>query len=90
MLNGSKPRRRQDLVWREIDGETAIISYDNKKMQLLSDVGSRIWALLDGEHDLATIAAKISAEYGEKTEIVKKDLFEFAENLKRLNLLEVQ
>ena len=88
MDNENKPVRRSDLVWREIDGEVVIISPDNKAMQVLNNVGSRIWTLLDGEHDVAAIAAILSKEYERQAEDIKKDAIEYLSNLKQLNLLE--
>jgi hypothetical protein len=88
MENKRNPLRRQDLIWREVDGEVVIISHDNKTMQVLSDVGSRIWVLLDGEQDVDAIASIISGEYGEAMHVVGKDLIEYLESLRQLNLLE--
>ncbi len=83
-----KPKRNQSLVWRELDGETAIISSDNQTLHTLNGVGSRIWSFLDGTRDIADIVSTISHEYQEDEEIVKKDVTEYLEDLKELNLLE--
>lgn len=88
MSSNNKLTRRNDLVWREIDGEVVILSPDNKSMHTFNDIGSRIWILIDGEHDLNDITDIISVEYGEKKEIVRKDLITYIEDLKQLNLLE--
>lgn len=88
MENKRNPIRRHDLVWREVDGEVVILSSDNKAMHVLNDVGSRIWTLLDGGHDLAAMAAIISTEYGEAEDTIKKDMVEHLEKLRQLNLLE--
>ncbi len=53
----SKPVRNRSLVWRELDGETAIISSDNHALHTLNGVGSRIWSFLDGTHDVAAIVS---------------------------------
>jgi hypothetical protein len=84
MENKRNPMRKQDLVWREVDGEVVILTSDNKLMHVLNDVGSRIWTLLDGEHDLAAIAAIISIEYGEAEDTIKKDLVEHLEKIKAI------
>lgn len=86
-VNG-KPKRNQSLVWRELDGETAIISGDNQALHTLNGVGSRIWSFLDGTHDIADIVSTISNEYQEDEEIVKRDVTEYLDDLKELNLLE--
>lgn len=88
MDSTSKLLRKRDLVWREVDGEVVILTPDNKRLQVLNDVGSRIWSLLDGERDVSSIAAIISSEYGERKDLVEKDALEHLEHLKRLDLLE--
>jgi len=75
-------------VWREVDGEVVILTPDNKRLQVLNDVGSRIWTLLDGEHDVSSITAIIASEYGQQKDVVEKDAVEHLENLKRLDLVE--
>ena len=83
-----KPVRNNDVIWREIDGETAIISSDNKKMMILNDVGSRMWNLMDGKSTLAAIASLIAGEYGVSEEMVKQDIMEYAAELERQRLIE--
>ena len=50
------PVRRKDFIWREVDGETVIISSDNKLMHVLNETATMIWLLLDGNHDQDSIA----------------------------------
>lgn len=88
MDNENKPVRRSDLVWREIDGEVVIISPDNKAIHTLNDAGSRIWTLINGDSDVNTITAILCREFDEKEEDIKKDIYEYLNNLKQLNLLE--
>ena len=88
MNKTAKPLRKPDLLWREVDGEVVILSPDNKHLQVFNNVGSRIWALLDGNRDVAAIASVISAEYQEQCEIVEQDMLEYLEQLKRLDLVE--
>lgn len=87
MENKRNPIRKQDLVWREVDGEVVILSSDNKLMHVLNDVGSRIWALLDGEHSKEDILSMVSAEYEDAGD-VKKDVSEYLNELRQLNFLE--
>jgi hypothetical protein len=88
MAAAMKPLRRHDLVWREVDGEVVIISPDAKSMHVLNEIGTRIWSLLDGEHDAAAIAAILSREFDEQEETIRRDALEYLSDLRRLNLLE--
>jgi len=88
MENESNPLRRQDLIWREVDREVVILSSDNKRMHVLNDVGSRIWALLDGEHRKEDILRAISHEYEAAENEMETDISEYLSELRKLNLLE--
>jgi len=90
MDSSSKPNRISSLVWREVDGEIAIISSENKHLHTLNGVGSAIWKLLNGGNDLAAITAKITSKYGQSVAVVKRDLSEFINDLERLDLIEVE
>ncbi|NOZ69347.1 MAG: pyrroloquinoline quinone biosynthesis peptide chaperone PqqD [Deferribacteres bacterium] len=84
----NKPVRRNDLVWREVDGEIVIISPDNRSMHTLNDVGSRIWTLIDGDTDVDAIAAILGSEFNGDHEDIKRDVHEYLSSLRQLNLLE--
>ncbi len=88
MNNNCKPSKKIDFIWRELDGEIAIISSDNKLLHILNGIGARIWALINGENTLGSIEEIIHIEYGKDREVVRKDLIEFIETLNKLNLLE--
>lgn len=80
-MQSAKPIRKNNLIWRNVDGEVVIISDDNKTMNVLNGVASRIWDLLDGKHDLNNIISIISSEYKTDREIVVKDINEFIRDL---------
>ncbi len=82
------PMRRGDFIWREVDGETIIISADNTFMYVLNETASVIWSLLDGDHDRESIANAVAAEFDEDVDTVKRDVSECIDRLKSLNLLE--
>jgi hypothetical protein len=80
--------RKKDFIWREVDGETVVISSDNKLMHVLNETGSMIWSLLDENNDRDSIVQIVAAAFGGNEEAVRNDLDEFIETLKSLNLLE--
>ena len=51
------------LAWREIDGETVIISPSDNVMHELNETGSFIWRQIDGRCSAAEIAGMLAAEY---------------------------
>jgi hypothetical protein len=84
----SKPIRRKDLVWREVDGETVIIAPDNKYLRVLNSVGSSIWSQLDGRLSVQDIVANISSEYGVDTGAAQDDVLFFIRELHSAALIE--
>ena len=88
METKTSPVRKKGFIWREVDGETVIISSDSKLMHVLNETGSMIWSLLDENHDLDSVVQIIAEKFGGSEEVVRNDLYEFIESLKSLNLLE--
>jgi hypothetical protein len=84
----SKPVRRKDLVWREVDGETVIIAPDNKYLRVLNSVGSSIWSKLDGRLSVQDIVANISSEYGVDAGTAREDVLVFIRELHTAALIE--
>jgi hypothetical protein len=56
-------RKNPLLAWREIDGETVIISPSDNVMHELNETGSFIWRQIDGRCSAAEIAGMLAAEY---------------------------
>lgn len=65
MTLGVQPcwQRNPLLAWREIDGETVIISPVESVMHELNDTGSFVWRHADGQHSAAQIAELLAEEY---------------------------
>lgn len=51
------------LAWREIDGETIIISPNDSVMHELNDTGSFLWKNIDGHKSTAELAELLAANY---------------------------
>jgi hypothetical protein len=51
------------IAWREIDGETMIISPEDSVLHELNDTASFVWRQADGQHSTAQIAELLAAEY---------------------------
>ncbi len=69
------------LAWREIDGETVIISPGDSVMHELNDTGSFIWKHVDGQRTAAEIAALLRSEYIVTSEIALADTEALLEEL---------
>jgi predicted transcriptional regulator len=54
--------RNPKLAWREIDGETVIISPEDSQVHELNETASLIWKHVEGK-TLQQLAERVSAEY---------------------------
>lgn len=77
------------VVGRVIDGSTpeiheaVVVLPDRGKIDVLNDVGARIWSLIDGQHTGRQIATIICDEYSVENAIAESDISEFLDDLVR-------
>jgi len=55
--------RAEDIIWREIDNEIAVIRDDGLALYVLNKTAARIWKMCDGSLRPDEIAAKLCEEY---------------------------
>jgi hypothetical protein len=85
-------KRNTDCVAREVAGETIIVPIranvgDLDSVYTLSEVGSRIWQLLDGHTTIAGLAAAICAEYDVSPEQAEADTLALLADLQAAGLI---
>jgi len=56
-------QKNPSLAWREVEGETVIISPDESVMHELNGTASFIWRHVDGHNSAAQIAELLASEY---------------------------
>ena len=66
---------------RVVDGSAVIVTADAVDVMVLNEVGTRIWALIDGAHNAEQIAQLIAREYAVSDEQARRDAAEFLEQL---------
>jgi hypothetical protein len=55
--------RAEDVIWREIDNEIAVIRDDGLAVYVLNKTAARIWKMCDGSLTPDEIAAKLCEDY---------------------------
>ena len=80
-------KKNPDMVTRAIADETILVpiyksSNDTNAIYTLNDVGSRIWALIDGKHTLSEIKKKLLKEFDANPKDLDKELMVFLKDLK--------
>ena len=82
------PEPHPQTAGRVIDGEAVLILADKSEVNVLNDVGSRIFELADGSRSVAAIADVISAEYDVPPATAKADTQAFIDQMIRENVFQ--
>ncbi len=85
-------RKSPNVVFRQIGDESILIPIANEVGDLsniynLNEVGTRIWALIDGERDVTEICGLLADEYDVQMSDVMNDMTEFVGNLNEVRFL---
>ena len=75
------PVLHAQVAARIIDGEAVIVLPESGQVNVLNEVGSRIWELIDGTHSVGEITEIIVAEYDVTAEQAERDVDEFIQEL---------
>ncbi|MDD5546645.1 MAG: PqqD family protein [Candidatus Omnitrophica bacterium] len=75
---------------RIIDGEAVIVLLDKQETIVLSDVGSRIWEIMDGKRNIDEISAAVISEFDATHEEALKDITEFIEDMVQRGAVEIK
>ena len=84
--------KKSDLVTRDISGETIIVPVeghvgDLDSIYTLNEVGSTIWALIDGQTSVDQIVAAICDQYEVTPEEARRDVVELIDSLEAAGLI---
>ena len=82
------PKRRSNLNYRTIDGETLILIREEGRLHQLNPTASFIWDCCDGESNIAEIIDRLVTAYEVDSSTARKDVEEVLFNLRSSNLLE--
>ena len=85
----TRPCRRPELIWRQVDEGMVIVSPTAGQVRVLNALGSTIWGWLDGQHTLAQIEQQLLALYPAIAPTqIHTDLHLFVQDLDARGLLE--
>ena len=86
-MNSERPKRRQDLRQRTVDGETLVDDRKADVLHQLNVTASFIWDLCDGEHDPQEIATALAGAYETPESITTTDVAVILARFRELELL---
>ena len=83
----TEPTINPDLIWRQVDENTVVVTPQDGQMRVLNGVGSTIWQLLADNQPKEAIIAHLVAHYTVTAEQASTDLDKFLTELEDRNLL---
>jgi Coenzyme PQQ synthesis protein D (PqqD) len=84
----SHPKRRSDLNYRTIDGETLILNRKDGRLHQLNPTASFIWDCCDGNSNIVEIIDRLAGAYEVDSGRARKDVEQTLSKLQNSNLLE--
>ena len=70
--------------------EAVLVLPHTGKIEVLNEVGARIWSLSDGSRTVAEISQAICAEYNVNPDDAQQDVLEFIEKLHLKGIIEIK
>jgi len=86
-MEKEKLRKRENLLYREIDGEGVIYDQENMKVHSLNPTATMIWRYCDGKNTIEDIKEKILEKYDVDPDTLKEDIQKAVTDLRTLKLL---
>ena len=80
--------RREELEWREAEGEVLVLDRRAGAYFAFAGSGAVLWPLLSAGTDAAGLVACLTERYGISAEQAKSDVADFARRLSESGLLE--
>jgi hypothetical protein len=77
------PQLHPQVAGRIIDGEAVVVLPQEGQIEVLNEVGARIWELIDGLRSVRDIAQAIVDEYEVDMDCAVQDVKEFIQELVR-------
>jgi hypothetical protein len=83
-----KPKKVDRLAYKTIGEETIILDTKlNQQVHQLNELGSFIWNLCDGEHDVSEIIEIVCLEFEVTNDVASSDVHEFLDELEQMTLI---
>jgi len=81
--------RHRNVASRTIDGQEVVIVPSSRKLQMLNEVATRIWALCDGR-SIGDIVETITSEYAVSRRTALRDVMEFVGEIHKRGMVEIR
>ena len=78
-----------DVLFKELQGEAVLLHLGSESYYGLDDVGTRMWQLLNEQHDMDDVVKKLLAEYDVEEASLRSDLAQLINQLADAGLIQV-
>jgi hypothetical protein len=78
-----------ELIWRELDDGTVVVTPEEGKVRVLNRTGTSIWLQINGQHSLAEIAEHLIEEFDVSQEQAVSDVTSFLTDLSQRGLIDL-
>ena len=82
--------RSDNTVYRMVDGEAVIVEPLNGLVNVINEIGSQIWELIDGKRSAGKIAEIITSEYEVSSQIAMDDTLQFLAEMSEKKLVKIE
>ena len=79
----------EDVLFRDLGGESVLLNLDNENYYGLDEVGTRMWDVLTTSTSIQTAYDTLLAEYDVAPEVLQQDITRLVEDLVAQGLLEL-
>ena len=69
------------VVGRMVNNEAVLVLTTQNRVEVLNEVGARIWSMVDGSHSVGAIAAQLCTEYQVEQDAAEQDTLELVASL---------
>jgi coenzyme PQQ biosynthesis protein PqqD len=87
VLREGRLRRVDGILAQEAHGQTVLLRLEDGGYYALDEVGAAIWELCDGQRSVDEIVALLCEDFDAPEEVVRTDVLEFVDDLRRERLL---
>ncbi len=84
------PVKNNDIIWRNVGGETVLLNSQNGKYFGLNAVGCSFWEKIDGSLSLGQIVELLQKEYEVERAVLEQDILQLVAGLQDNGLVSLK
>ncbi len=90
MIDDKYPVLHAQVASQVMDGQAVVVLADTGRVNILNEVGTRIWELMDGKRTVRELAEVLASEFEVTREAALEDTRAFVQELVARNAVELR